>query len=41
MAPECVFGIEDGDLTGDCSIDFADFAIFAENWLRSQEYVNN
>ena len=22
-----------GDLDGDCDVDFADFAIFANNWL--------
>jgi hypothetical protein len=37
--PLCLFGIEEGDLTDDCRIDYMDFAVMASHWLRADEFV--
>jgi hypothetical protein len=34
--PNCLLTAADGDLDGDCIIDFKDFAIMAGNWLKSE-----
>ena len=38
QTPGCVFGLEEGDLNGDCIVNFDDFAIMASNWLRADEF---
>jgi hypothetical protein len=34
--PSCLLVATDGDLNGDCVVDFKDFAIMAGNWLASE-----
>jgi hypothetical protein len=34
--PNCLLVAADGDLNGDCIVDFKDFAIMAGNWLTSE-----
>lgn len=34
--PNCLLTTADGDLNGDCIVDFKDFAVMAGNWLASE-----
>ena len=36
--PACVFGLAEGDLDDNCTVNIVDFSIMAGNWLRTDEY---